>query len=155
MKVFQKISPFYRTIALYGLLLAALAFAMHLLHFKHLVYDITTEVYVTLVGSILLVLGIWLGNRLTSGKKEEVVVTKLVESSADLALTSPDEWGISKREMEVLQLMADGLSNQKIADTLFISLSTVKTHSSNLYSKLGVTNRVQAVKMAKEQRLIA
>ena len=64
------------------------------------------------------------------------------------------ELGISPREYEVLQLMAAGLSNQEIADRLFISLNTVKTHISNLYLKLGVQRRTQAIQKAKEKGLM-
>jgi ATP/maltotriose-dependent transcriptional regulator MalT len=63
--------------------------------------------------------------------------------------------GISKREHEVLQLMAQGLSNQEIADKLFVSLNTIKTHTSNLFLKLEASRRTEAVKKAKELRLIA
>jgi len=62
--------------------------------------------------------------------------------------------GISKRELEVLELISRGLSNQQIADTLFVSLNTIKTHSSNLFLKLDVNRRTQAVQRAKELRLI-
>jgi len=61
---------------------------------------------------------------------------------------------LSEREIEVLRLIADGLSNQEIADRLVVALSTVKTHVNNLYSKLGVTNRVQAVSRAQELNLL-
>jgi NarL family two-component system response regulator LiaR len=62
--------------------------------------------------------------------------------------------GISKRELEVLTLMAQGLTNQEIADKLFVSLNTVKTHSSNLFLKLEVKRRTQAIERAKQLRLI-
>lgn len=63
--------------------------------------------------------------------------------------------GISKREHEVLELIAKGLSNQEIADKLFVSLNTIKTHTSNLFLKLEVSRRTQAIQKAKELRLIA
>jgi NarL family two-component system response regulator LiaR len=63
-------------------------------------------------------------------------------------------WGISKRELEVLELISQGLSNQQIADKLFVSLNTIKTHSSNLFIKLGASRRTQAVQRAKELKLI-
>ena len=61
---------------------------------------------------------------------------------------------ISKRELEVLELMAQGLSNQEIANKLFVSLNTIKTHSSNLFLKLDVNRRTQAVQKARELRII-
>ena len=62
--------------------------------------------------------------------------------------------GLSQRELEVLELIAKGHSNQEIADALFISHNTVKTHSSSVFSKLVVNRRTQAVKKAKENRII-
>ena len=147
-----KLSGFQRMVLLYGSILAVLAFALHLLRMKHLIYEVSTEVYITIVGAVLLVLGLWLGNRLAPGKKQPII--QVVEKK-ELNLARVDELGISKREFDVLKLMAEGHSNQQIADTLFISLSTVKTHSSNLYSKLGVTNRTLAIKTAREEGIIA
>jgi ATP/maltotriose-dependent transcriptional regulator MalT len=61
---------------------------------------------------------------------------------------------ISKRELEVLQLMANGLSNQEIASRLFVSLNTIKTHSSNLFQKLEVKRRTQAIETGKKIGII-
>nr|WP_246202731.1 response regulator transcription factor [Fulvivirga lutimaris] len=61
---------------------------------------------------------------------------------------------ISSREMEVLNVMAEGLSNVEIADKLFVSESTVKTHVSNLLSKLDAKRRTEAIKKAKEYGII-
>lgn len=61
---------------------------------------------------------------------------------------------LSERELEVLRLVADGLTNQEIADRLIIALSTVKTHAHNIYGKLGVSNRVQAVARAQELNIL-
>ncbi|MCB9251486.1 MAG: response regulator transcription factor [Flavobacteriales bacterium] len=74
---------------------------------------------------------------------------KTTENNSDLEIES-----ISKRELEVLQLMNRGLSNQEIADTLFVSLNTVKTHTGNLYKKLKVNKRNQAIKMAKDHSIL-
>ena len=61
---------------------------------------------------------------------------------------------LSERELEVLRLIASGHTNQEIADQLFVALSTVKTHINNIYSKLGVTRRTEAVARARERHLI-
>jgi LuxR family transcriptional regulator, maltose regulon positive regulatory protein len=61
---------------------------------------------------------------------------------------------LSQRELEVMHAIAAGLKNREIADRLFISLSTVKTHINNIYGKLGVTNRVQAVERARALNLL-
>lgn len=61
---------------------------------------------------------------------------------------------LSERELEVLRFIAAGLSNKKIMDELFISMNTVKTHLRNIYSKLNVNSRTQAVAKAKELDLL-
>jgi LuxR family maltose regulon positive regulatory protein len=61
---------------------------------------------------------------------------------------------LSDRELETLRLIAAGLSNQEIADTLVVSVNTVKTHVRRMYGKLGVNNRLQAVERAKELRIL-
>ena len=94
-------------------------------------------------------LGIWAGLKLTQ-KKVVIVGPEFILDEAEF-----QRLGISKREHEVLELMAQGLSNQEIADKLFVSLNTIKTHSSNLFMKLEVSRRTQAVQKAKQLRLIA
>ena len=81
---------------------------------------------------------------------------KVVIATPDFKLNEPElqRLGISKREYEVLELMAQGLSNQEIADKLFVSLNTIKTHSSNLFVKLDARRRTQAVRQAKELGLL-
>jgi LuxR family maltose regulon positive regulatory protein len=60
---------------------------------------------------------------------------------------------LSERELEVLGLVAEGLSNREIADKLFLSVGTVKTHIHNIYGKLGVTGRPQAIVRGRELNL--
>lgn len=67
---------------------------------------------------------------------------------------STPSFQLTEREVEVLALMADGLGNQEIADRLFISRSTVKYHISGVFTKLGVTNRTEAIALAIKNRLI-
>ena len=62
--------------------------------------------------------------------------------------------GITPRELEILELIAQGLSNREIAEKLFVSENTVKTHSSRVFDKLGAKRRTQAVQLGKELRLI-
>lgn len=140
--------PVKRTIFLYGLSLAALIFVLKYFEYRLFVRDLSLEFYVGLVAVFFTVLGVWAGLRLTR--------KKIVVASPDFLLdeTALEKLGISKREKEVLDLIAIGLSNQEIADKLFVSLNTVKTHSSNLFQKLEVSRRTQAVQRAKELRLI-
>ena len=69
-------------------------------------------------------------------------------------ITAIETLGLSKREIEVLQLMAEGNSNQEIAAHLFVSLATIKTHISNLFEKMEVKRRTQAIEKAKRLALI-
>jgi LuxR family maltose regulon positive regulatory protein len=79
-----------------------------------------------------------------------VVAERPVPTPSAQPLVEP----LSERELEVLQLIADGLSNREIADKLFISVGTVKTHTHNIYGKLGVSGRTQAVARARELKLL-
>ena len=101
-------------------------------------------------------LGAWLGLKLT--RKKEVVVLKevLVSEAAPFALNEGKlrELAITPRELEILELIAKGMSNREIAEKLFVSESTVKTHSSRLFDKLSAKRRTQAVQIAKEFGLI-
>ena len=110
-----------------------------------------------LIALVFAILGIWLGLKLTG--KEEVVVVKEVAvlTTQPFALNEGRlrELSITRRELEILELIAQGMSNREIAEKLFISLSTVKTHSSSLFNKLAVERRTQAVQKAKELALIA
>lgn len=138
-----------KTILIYGLALALLLIVMQWIQYSYLVRDLTLEFYLGLVAIICTVLGVWAGLRLTSPKTKIIVQKDFVFNEAEL-----EKRGISKRELEVLQLMAEGLSNQEIAEKLFVSLNTVKTHTSNLFLKLEVKRRTQAVQRAKELLLI-
>lgn len=141
-----------KTLLPYALLLGGITFLLHYLDLRHYLYDLSTEVYVGIIGLIFLALGIWLGNKITNRNKAVLAKdgSAFTQSKESIA-----EFGLSKRELEVLDLINLGLSNQEIAEKLFISLSTVKTHTSNLYSKLGVKNRGTAVVFAKEHGLVA
>jgi DNA-binding CsgD family transcriptional regulator len=138
-----------RTIILYGLALAILLFLMQWLQFRFMVRDLSLEFYLGVVAVIFTVIGIWAGLRLTRPKTKIVLRTDFNFNEAEC-----NRLGISKRELEVLQLMAQGFSNQEIADKLFVSLNTVKTHSSNLFLKLEVKRRTQAIQRSKELMLI-
>ena len=137
-----------RTIIIYGLVLAALVFVMKFLEYRLLIRDLSTEFYVGLVAIFFAALGVWAGLKLTS-KKVVIVGPEFILNQLELQRLE-----ISKREHEVLDLMAQGLSNQEIADKLFVSVNTIKTHSSNLFLKLQVSKRTQAIQKGRELRLI-
>ena len=138
-----------RTILIYGLSLAVLIFLLKFIEYRFFVRDLSLEFYIGAIAIFFTVLGVWAGLKLT--KKKMIIITNPAFQFDQSRLDSLD---ISKREYEVLELMAKGLSNQEIADKLFVSLNTIKTHSSNLFLKLEVSRRTQAVQRAKELQLI-
>ncbi|MFM7856757.1 MAG: response regulator transcription factor, partial [Flammeovirgaceae bacterium] len=138
-----------KIVILYALALALLVWLLKWLEFRFLVRDISLEMYLGIVAIFFTSLGIWAGVRLTRKK----IVTLALKPEFVLNRAELNRLGISKREHEVLELMARGMSNQEIADRLFVSLNTIKTHSSNLFLKLEVSRRTQAVQKAKELRL--
>jgi DNA-binding CsgD family transcriptional regulator len=141
---------------IYGLCGGALIVVLKLLEFKFLVIEHSLEIYAGLVAVIFASLGIWLGLKLT--KKQEVLVVKEVPVPATQPFTLNEQrlkdLGITRRELEILELIAQGMSNREIADKLFVSENTVKTHSSRLFDKLSARRRTQAVQIGKEMGLI-
>ena len=128
--------------------MAILIFMLKYLEYRLFIRDLSTEFYVGIVAVLFTILGVWAGLRLTR-KKIVLVGPEFVFNTDALR-----QLEISKREHEVLELLAQGHSNQEIADKLFVSLNTIKTHISNLFSKLDVKRRTQAVQKSKNLRLI-
>jgi len=143
---------------LYSISLAFLLFLLKWLELRFIIFDHSFEIYIGFIAVIFTALGIWLALKLSKPKIETVVIEKEVYVNRnekfvlDTSLVSQLE--LSKRELEVLNLLAQGHSNQEIAAALFISLSTVKTHVQNLFEKLAVKRRIQAVEKAKRLNLI-
>ena len=143
---------------LYSISLAFLLFLLKWLELRFIIFDHSFEIYIGLIAVIFTALGIWLALKLSKPKIETVVVEKEVYVNRnekfvlDTSLVSQLE--LSKRELEILSLLAQGHSNQEIATKLFVSLSTVKTHIQNLFEKLDVKRRIQAVEKAKRLNLI-
>jgi DNA-binding CsgD family transcriptional regulator len=149
----------------YGISLAFLLFLLKWLEVRFIIFDHSFEIYIGFIAVVFTALGIWLALKLfrqdafgTKPTIETVVVEKEVYVSRndnfvpDKALVSQLE--LSKRELEILNLLAQGYSNQEIASKLFVSLSTVKTHNQNLFEKLDVKRRIQAVEKAKRLNII-
>lgn len=146
-----------RSIILYGVSLAILLLTMKWLEWRIVIIDHAFELYAGVVAVLFTLLGIWLANKLTRPKTNTVVVEKQVlVRTKDFVLNEAElaRLSLSKREMEVLQSMADGLSNQQIAERLFLSLNTIKTHSSKVFEKLEVQRRTQAVEKARKLNII-
>lgn len=139
-----------RTILIYGIALAVLISVLKLMEYKFFVRDISLEIYVGLVAVVFVAIGVWVGQRLVRPK------VKVVMSSPDFAVdvAQLQRLGITRREYEVLELIDKGLSNKEIAESLFVSASTVKTHTSNIFSKLDARRRTEALRRAKELRLL-
>ena len=141
---------------IYGLCGGILIVLLRLIEFRFLVVAHSIEIYSGLIAALFASLGIWLGLKLT--KKKEVIVVKEVPVPATQAFTLNEvrlkDLGITRRELEILELIAQGLSNREIAEKLFVSENTVKTHSSRLFDKLSARRRTQAVQIGKEMGLI-
>jgi DNA-binding CsgD family transcriptional regulator len=143
-------------ILIYGLCGGILIVALRMIEFRFLVIEHSIEIYGGLIAALFAGVGIWLGLKLT--RKKEVLIVKEVP----VPVTSPfslneqrlKDLGITKRELEILELIAHGMSNREIAEKLFVSENTVKTHSSRLFDKLSAKRRTQAVQIAKEIGLI-
>jgi NarL family two-component system response regulator LiaR len=140
-----------REILLFGLAGGVLITVLRLTEYRFLVVEHSLEIYGGLVAILFAGLGIWLGLTLTRRKAQ------VVQQAAGPFLVNQQrqtELGITARELEILGLIAAGLSNREIAERLFVSENTVKTHSSRLFDKLGAKRRTQAVQLGKEASLI-
>ena len=147
-----------KAIILYSISLAFLLFILKWLELRFIIFDHSFEIYIGFIAIIFTGLGIWLALKLSKPKIRTVVVEKevIVTRNENFVLNTSmiDELDLSKRELEILGLLAEGLSNQEIAARLFVSLSTVKTHLQNLFQKLDVKRRTQAIEKAKRLGLI-
>jgi DNA-binding CsgD family transcriptional regulator len=145
-----------RIVLIYGLLGGLLVAVLKLVEYRFLVVEHSLEIYGGIVALIFSALGIWLGLKLT--RTREVVVVREVPVPA----TGPfqrnesrrEQLGITPRELEILEAMAAGLSNREIAERLFVSENTVKTHAARVFDKLSARRRTQAIQLAKEAGLI-
>ena len=148
----------HKATIVYSISLAFLLFLLKWLELRFIIFDYSFEIYIGFIAIIFTALGIWLALKLSKPKIETVVVEKEVYVTRnenfvlDTSLVSQLE--LSKRELEILSLLAQGHSNQEIAAKLFVSLSTIKTHIQNLFEKLDVKRRIQAVEKAKRLNLI-
>ncbi len=142
----------------YGISMAMVLFLLQFLEAHFIVFNYRLDFFIGSIAILFTVLGIWLALKLVKPKVETRIIEKEVyidkPSAAEINQAEITRLGISKRELDVLQLMATGLSNEEIAEQLFISLNTVKTHSSNIFLKLDVKRRTQAAEKAKRLNII-
>jgi len=143
-------------ILIYGLCGGVLIVALRLIEYRFLVLEHSMEIYGGLVALLFAGLGIWLGLKLTKNKETLVIKEVPVAAGEPFAVNEARmrELGITRRELEILELIARGMSNREIAEQLFVSENTVKTHSSRLFDKLSARRRTQAVQLGKEFGLI-
>ena len=151
-----------RHVLIYGLIGGSLIALLKWSEYRFLVIEHSFEIYGGLVAATFAVLGIWLGLKLT-GKKPIIVVKEVpVPLEGPAPAVAPfvlnerkrEELSITPRELEILDLIAQGLSNREIVERLFVSENTVKTHSSRVFDKLGAKRRTQAVQLGKEFGLL-
>jgi len=145
----------YKQVIIYGISLAIIIFLLKWLEMRYVLVDQQLDIYIGLIAILFTGLGIWLALKLRKPKVETVIVEKEVYLN-DFSINEDEikRLSLSKRELEVLQLMAQGLSNQEIAEKLFVSLNTVKTHSTQIFEKMEVKRRTQAVDMGKKLSII-
>ena len=145
-----------RHVLLYGLIGGILIAALRWTEYRFLVVEHSIEIYGGLIAATFAVLGIWLGLKLT-GKRQTVVVKEIPVPAGERFIPDKrkrEDLHITRRELEILELIAQGLSNREIAEKLFVSENTVKTHSSRVFEKLGARRRTQAVQLGKQFGLL-
>lgn len=135
---------------LWASLIALVVLSLKFLEYQLWIRSLRLEVYLGLVALIFMGLGLWAGITWNRGRRQR----KIPVFSDEYLAARRRQLGISPREFEVLELIAAGHSNQEIADACFVSLSTVKSHVSRLFSKLDVQRRTQAVQKARELQLL-
>ena len=149
-----------KAVLVYGLAGGLLIVAMRFVEYRFLVVEHSIELYGAIVAVLFAAAGIWLGLKLTKEKivlKEipvEVRVLVLAGGPFTVNAAKADQLGITSRELEVLQLIAEGLSTREMAARLFVSENTIKTHCSRVFDKLGVNRRTQAVQAGKQLGLL-
>jgi DNA-binding NarL/FixJ family response regulator len=140
---------YWGTIVFFGIVLAALVVTLKYVEYRYWIRDFSVEVYIGVVATLFTALGVWIGSRLLNRQKSAPL-----ETPTRIDAEAIGRIGLSSRELEVLRLIAQGHSNQEIADRLFISLPTVKSHSTKLFGKLDVKRRTEAVHKAKSLGII-
>jgi DNA-binding CsgD family transcriptional regulator len=151
-----------KTVLLYGILGGLLVAVLKIVEYRYLIVAHSFEIYGGIIAAIFSALGIWLGLKLTRPRERVVMKEVPVEVRIPVPANGPfvrnqarvEQLGITPRELDILEAMAAGLSNREIAERLFVSENTVKTHAGRVFDKLSAKRRTQAVQLAKEAGLI-
>lgn len=148
----------YQESICFGLALAILFFFVKWMETRFLLFSDNLEIYIGLIAILFTTVGIWIAKKNSLQKVETVIIEKtvFVDRNAPFEMNEKElqQRKISKRELEVLKLIASGKSNQEIAEALFVSLPTVKTHATNLFEKLEAKRRTQAIENAKRLKIL-
>ncbi len=130
----------------WALVLAAGALVLQWLEYQYVARAFSRDIYIGLIGTAFAAGGVWAGWKLSARKAAGSAFVR-----NDAALKS---LGLTGQEVRVLERLAAGQSNKEIARTLGLSPNTVKTHVGNLFAKLSVSRRLQAVRKARDLELI-
>ena len=147
-KKIDKMKNSHLSIVLFGTLLAFFVILLQCFEYKYYVGSLDTYIYTSVVATIFTIVGVWIGFNILRPKNTTI------ESTQETNHLKLKELKLNTREYEILQLIAKGFSNQEIANQLFLAVPTIKTHTSNLYSKLEVRSRTQAIHKARSLKLI-
>lgn len=147
-------SPMKRDILILGLVGGLLIALLRWSEYRFLVLEHSLEIYGGLVAVVFAALGIWLGWKFTGARHRAPAGLQRVASAFSPDEKSREQLGITPRELEILDLVAQGMSNREIAGKLFVSENTVKTHCSRAFDKLGAKRRTQAVQRGKQLGLL-
>ena len=148
-----------RHVLIFGIVGGLLIVTLQLTQYRFLIIEHSVELYSALVAILFSAFGIWLGLRITR-RRETIVIKEVIIPAANSAApftpntAQQQSLGITARELEILTLVARGLSNREIATQIFVSENTVKTHCARAFSKLGAARRTQAVQRGKELGLL-
>jgi NarL family two-component system response regulator LiaR len=143
-------------VVLFGLVGGLLIVGLKMIEYRWLVVEHSIEIYGALIALTFATVGIWLGRKITRPKDTIIVREVTIPVPVDFVRDERrvESLGLTPRELEILEMIAAGLSNKEIAERGHVSENTVKTHSSRVFSKLGARRRTQAVQLGKELRLI-
>ena len=147
-----------RHIMLYGLAIATLIFGLKWIQWNFLIVDNAIDIYSGLIAIVFTMLGAWVASQLIKPKTQTVFVEKqiIIHQPKNFILNQTElkRLNLTRREYQILKLIVQGNSNADIAAQLFLSLSTIKTHVSNLYAKMNVKNRFRAITKAKRMEIV-
>jgi DNA-binding CsgD family transcriptional regulator len=145
-----------KSLVYYAAGMAAIIFLLKWLELRLLIMEHAFEVYAGIIAVIFTALGIWLAIKLTKPKTQTIIIEKEIPAPTAFVFNEVEctRLNISKRELEVLELMASGYSNAEIGEKMFLSANTIKTHAANLFEKLEVKRRIQAIERAKQLGLL-